>query len=243
MAEKKGIEIKKRVMAKLMILEYFRPESFSQLFGWQAIQEGKPVELKQLEAKKTSKNDDVEIWVNDEWLMTWINHEPNLSSTDLRPYFYFSRDTLSQKVNIPLSRMSIKAQEVLRSILSKSDSLEEKGIDQLIKLPLADISVVFQELTNRIGQEEGFKDRNKLIGSLIKIAGKSKEMETELIVFLGRVPIKLLSVANIPKLVSCFEGKTNESQMIKLFNKWAVDDNNNKPLSKAVQKHIDKKKN
>lgn len=49
MAESRGISLKQGVLAKLMLLEYFRPESFRKLAKMQAEQEGKPKQLKQAE--------------------------------------------------------------------------------------------------------------------------------------------------------------------------------------------------
>lgn len=50
MAETRGVELRRRVLAKLMLMEYLRPESFRLLAQWQAEQEGTPQELHALEA-------------------------------------------------------------------------------------------------------------------------------------------------------------------------------------------------
>jgi len=51
MAEARQVELRRRVLAKLMLLEYFRTEtSFRTLAGWQAEQSGIPNELRALEA-------------------------------------------------------------------------------------------------------------------------------------------------------------------------------------------------
>ncbi|MBX3221909.1 MAG: hypothetical protein KF795_15440 [Labilithrix sp.] len=49
MAKTRQVELKERVLAKLMLLEYFRPESFKKLAEAQAEQEGKPNELRAIE--------------------------------------------------------------------------------------------------------------------------------------------------------------------------------------------------
>lgn len=45
LAEARGLELQRRVMAKLMLLEYLKPEFFLALAQWQAAQGGKPEEL------------------------------------------------------------------------------------------------------------------------------------------------------------------------------------------------------
>lgn len=49
MAKARQIDLRRRVLAKLMLLEYFKPESFRLLAKWQAEQAGKPDELRTLE--------------------------------------------------------------------------------------------------------------------------------------------------------------------------------------------------
>jgi hypothetical protein len=59
MAKSRSITLKQSVLAKLMLLEYFRPESFRKLAKMQAEQNGLPKELKQAEerGRKTSGED------------------------------------------------------------------------------------------------------------------------------------------------------------------------------------------
>ena len=50
MAEARGVDVDRRLAAKLMLLEYFKPALFQILGAWQAAQGGKPDEIRQLEA-------------------------------------------------------------------------------------------------------------------------------------------------------------------------------------------------
>lgn len=49
MAEARGVDLDRRLAAKLMLLEYFRPTLFQSLGAWQAAQAGMPEEVRQLE--------------------------------------------------------------------------------------------------------------------------------------------------------------------------------------------------
>lgn len=55
MAQSRKVELKQTVLAKLMLVEYFKPEWFKRLAELQAAQEGKPVELATIEAKARAK--------------------------------------------------------------------------------------------------------------------------------------------------------------------------------------------
>lgn len=57
MAQSRKVELKQTVLAKLMLVEYFKPEWFKRLAELQAAQEGKPVELAAIEAKARAKTD------------------------------------------------------------------------------------------------------------------------------------------------------------------------------------------
>ena len=50
MAEARGVNVDRRLVAKLMLLEYFKPKLFQALGAWQAAQGGEPDEIRQLEA-------------------------------------------------------------------------------------------------------------------------------------------------------------------------------------------------
>lgn len=247
MANTKGIEIKKRVLAKLMLLEYFKPESYKTLFKWQSDQNGKSKELKFLEYDEKNSSKKIKIdfkkigsWLEDTWLKTWLKVEPNLSDEDLRPYFYFARDILSQKMGVSLSRMSNVAQDILKNILSESESISKKGILSIKDLPLSDVTSIFQELTNKLNQVEDSRKRTKLLKNLIDIAENIDELQTEVISFLRNFPVKLVSISIIPKLISCYEGKVHEKLMRDLIIFWS-DQQEYKGLSIAAKKHINKK--
>ncbi len=54
MAKHRSVDLKRRVLAKLMVLEYLHTESFRRLAEWQADQAGQPAELAKLEARAKS---------------------------------------------------------------------------------------------------------------------------------------------------------------------------------------------
>lgn len=49
-AQTRGVQLERRVLAKLMLLEYFRTEAFATLGEWQSHQGGTPIEIDRLEA-------------------------------------------------------------------------------------------------------------------------------------------------------------------------------------------------
>lgn len=60
MATFRKVELQQRVLAKLMLLEYFKPESFRRLADLQAEQNGQPRQIAEMERLARGLNDDVE---------------------------------------------------------------------------------------------------------------------------------------------------------------------------------------
>jgi len=136
MAKSREIVLNRRILAKLMLLEYFRVQFFRNLSAWQSMQKGKPEQLKQMEelAKSTeieinSKKDkfpEIDIWIQDQWILQWLTSEPSLSGEDLRPYFYFSREKLSDISSIT-KRLSPEAQEIIIDLSSPSEAVRNNA--------------------------------------------------------------------------------------------------------------------
>ncbi|XVJ60749.1 MAG: hypothetical protein HEQ23_15720 [Tepidisphaera sp.] len=176
MAQSRGVkDLKPRVLAKLMLLEYYRTESFRQLAAAQAEEDGKPRALadaekryreetasksapaksgtgaKALQAAAPIEDEppDLPLWLLDPWVIAWSRSEPALAAVDLRPYFYFSRDTLGP-LGQATQRMSPAAQDLLKKILSPSDAERRTGFTRASTLSPADASAVFEALAGRM---------------------------------------------------------------------------------------------
>jgi hypothetical protein len=92
------------ILVKLMVLEYATPSLFRQIYDWQSIQKGEPLELIELETFATdNKIEDIKNKFSVEWgsekIVRWLNIEPKLSSIDLRDYYWISRDQLSTSIS------------------------------------------------------------------------------------------------------------------------------------------------
>lgn len=100
-------EFKHDVLAKLMILEYSELKLFKQLFEWQIDQNGQPVQLKEIEelcfekpldsALDKLKQSTHNLWSKPK-VVRWLQIEPQLSSIDLRDYFWISRDRIDSSI-------------------------------------------------------------------------------------------------------------------------------------------------
>ncbi len=119
LAEVAKLDIRDDVLVKLMLLEYTRPELFDQLYIWQALAEGHPAQLRQLEeTAQAANNPDSSVgqqqtlsipgmkagW-QEKPVQDWLRLAPPLAEVDLRDYFWVARDrlhtTLSDVTMVP----------------------------------------------------------------------------------------------------------------------------------------------
>lgn len=126
MAEYKHATLDRKVLAKLMMLEYIRPAAFN-MFAEAAINNELEKELTVLESENSDdellKSLKLKNWMKDDWLKNWINIEPLLSDkgNKLNPYLYFARTTLDEKISRISVNLSPEAQSVLELLMSKAD--------------------------------------------------------------------------------------------------------------------------
>lgn len=286
MAEFRNVPLQQRVLAKLMLLEYFKPESFRRLAELQGEQEGRPRQLELMErealkgseraeglegesevddhksdseetrrtqpqsksAKTTPKGqaqrrDDGEenqgldgefkSWLNQNWTREWLQLEPALSETDLRPYFFFSRDTLLSPLGGDTQRMSPLAQEIMADLLNESQGVQGTALKKAAELSVADAVAIFEGLSQRAQQEEEYSQDNRAFQRLFDWATARKELRSELLTLLRRLPESALSAIVVPKVVGLCQGHETEDAAYELIRKWS--NSTNKTLAEAAK--------
>lgn len=138
MAKHKHATLDRKILAKLMMLEYIRPAAFN-LFAEMATNNELTNELTVLENLSEESNMDsmkLKAWLKDEWLMNWLGIEPLLAQNAerLNPYLYFARTSLDEKISRISVNLSPDAQNVLESLMSKS----EVKIKEALKVSISD---------------------------------------------------------------------------------------------------------
>jgi len=255
MAESRKITLQQRTLAKLMLLEYFKPEWFKRLAELQAVSEGRPPALKELEESvvaqgssaaksKAPKGKNVEeriskattpeptpaseqsvssetlAWASDSWMRDWLQMEPALGDTDLRPYFYFSRDILGP-LGGAVRRLSPRAQEALNKLLQESDAIRTIALKEAVDLSQADAAAVFEALAVKVSQTEDLSEEGSLLDRIFDWVRSRPELRGQLITLMGRLPDVAIPIQTAPKLLSLAQGTDAEAGVIQLFEKWS----------------------
>jgi KAP family P-loop domain len=246
MGKLRGLDLKVSVMAKLMVLEYIKPEFFKDLARMQESQAGKPKELIDLETPtkldkapkiKTATEDinpikkevvpnsvksssgETDIWLSDQWMETWISLFPKLSNIDLRPYFYIAHDKVGALGQLQM-RLSPRAQEVLNLLISPGTTSRAVGLKEGGKLALPDATAVFEALAEKIVQAESLS-KNQDMTTMFEFVGHQKTLIPQLISLFKSLPETKL----VAEIIPMFKGLLKDSPQFKLpiiglFKDW-----------------------
>jgi predicted KAP-like P-loop ATPase len=234
MAAVKGSSLKKRVLAKLMLLEYFKPETFTSFHDQQAANNGTLPILTKLEQNDAEPKGEQKTLTDDPWIHDWLNSEPKLAGENLQPYFYVSRDKLAI-TTINLQRMSPKAQDIIQKLLSSSQAVQTNVLKELGKLSTSDASSIFEALTNKIRQEESSIANSIAFKSLFDLVREKNDLKSQLITFLQKYPAGALPLTVVTYAEGLF--KTSDSAILtELITKWTA--SANKPLAAVAKKKL-----
>jgi hypothetical protein len=259
MATARNIKLEQRVLAKLMLLEYFRPASFKKLAELQAAEQGRPSELalaeasvrpspvaevadsesekekaegkansgtgakakpKKLPAPADVKAFELPMWLSDEWTRDWLDSDPPLSELDLRPYFYFSRDTLGQ-IGVMMPRQSPLSQQILTELFDKSEAIRNKALKKAKDLNPDEAVSVFEALTEKARQDEDPNDDRAALRRCFDWAKARPELIIQLFTFLDNQPVVSLPAYVVVKLLDMPDSMENRRHMRRLAEKWA----------------------
>jgi hypothetical protein len=248
MAKSRGVELKKRVLAKLMLMEYFKTESFKKLAELQAEQNGKPNELAAAEAalmgtnaaeaegekssdtegkrpaktaRRKTPRDEIELppWLGDHWVQEWLKSEPVLAGENLGPYFYFARDHLGS-LGGAIQRMSPKAQEILLEVTHTSDAIRKNALLKSKDLGPSDAAAVFEALAERVRQDESLAGDNSVLFQTVEFVGARAELFSQLMILLESLPQDEIPIACCPRIKLLAPDGANKASAQALFRKW-----------------------
>ena len=186
LADRRNITLQKKVLAKLMLAEYYKPSFIEALMRPESKDELKQMESKSGEATFTALKD----WCSDEWVQKWAVGEPRLSAVDnLSDYFYFSRE--SRKLYSSSAEiLSNEAKKLLQNLVDASDSVRSKAIESAKQLAPAEQVLLDNAMFDEIIKEE--KIDSKKFKSYLELSVELKQQKEAV------TRIKALPIARIP---------------------------------------------
>lgn len=219
MANFRKIPLDRKVLAKLMLVEYFKDPFYKRLAQLQADENGKPSEIVRIEEGNWDEAEILSTWKEDAWIAEWLtNIEPPLANVDLRPYFYFSRE--SQK-NISFAKsqnLSRDAIKIIQNLLSGTDTLRNEAIKLASTVSDFEATSILTELASKI--EASTEIEKSLFQSFIEWGSSRNELYIDVLAILERLPVDKIKVSFIP-LIPAFANKLiDKAKIIELMTKW-----------------------
>ena len=231
MSVSRKITIERKILAKLMLLEYFKTDFFKNLSKIQSIEKGKSSIIGLIEEEKWDETDDFKLWKDDPWISDWIKIEPKLSGIDLRPYFYFSRESLSTQLNIGQYRLSQIAETALADLLSGADSQRKAALKVVSSVNDSEANIILEKISDKIMTDS--KINFKIFRSLLEWGASREFLFSNTISYLDQISGGQISLAMIPR-VKAFMNKTLKKQeVIEIAHRWATE---NKKIKDAIIK-------
>ncbi|MFD2903784.1 KAP family P-loop NTPase fold protein [Sphingobacterium anhuiense] len=218
MAEFKNIKLDKRILAKLMLLEYFKDPVFKQLGIMQAESNGNLAELEKIENDKWDGVEKLKVWKDDQWFNNWVKNDPKLSSVDMRPYFYFSRESLHLSHSRTSVDLSPEADKILKALLSKSDTSRREAVQKYAQVNEFESAEILKMIFSAL--EQSTEIDKEIFASFIEWGETRELLYSYVMSQLDSLPADKIKVSFIPRLGQ-FAKKTNKViEMTSLANTW-----------------------
>jgi len=218
MAKFKGLDLDQKVLAKIMLLEYFKDIVYKKIGELQAQEKGKPKEIVLIEKNEWEKIEDLKLWKDDTWLNNWLKIEPALSNIDLQPYYYFTRESLSNQSYSLIQGLSPDAEKILTDLMSGSDSIRSAAIKRSISINTYEAVEIQKALINEI--EESTNIDIRLFKSLIEWGNSNPILYSDVVAFLTRLPANKIKAAFIPRIQEFGEKNNKVAEITELIQKW-----------------------
>lgn len=233
MSKHKNINLDRKILAKIMLLEYFKPSLFKKIAELQSLENGKPNELKLLETKELEEDSPLKIWKDDSWVQRWCELNPSLIDIDLRAYFYFSRDSLTEKINTLNKKLSPLAQDIYMKLFSKGDVPRNLAIEQALEINDYEATEILQRLFTTMISETSI-DRN-FLKSYLEF-GKTREiLYTQVLNDLGSLSGQKITLQMVPSICSFVKKTKQQSSFQTIQQKWIED---NSKIKKALETNL-----
>lgn len=196
MAESRAVTLDKNILAKLMLLEYFKEPMYAEVMNPNNKKAFEDLEKSFKNSKSVDNNNVFRKWKDDEWVKDWLAIKVSLSGVDLKPYYYFSRST--QRVNQAINDiLSPNAQKCLKSFLAKSDSEREKAVRHFHTLSDSECTLVTDTICEEMLKTE--KIDMDVFKSFIDILS-CKTMLDKAVKLIKEIPVSKISVEMLPPI-------------------------------------------
>lgn len=234
MASYKHKALDRKVLAKIMMLEYIKPRIFNKIAELTA-NNTLCQELTLFENGTPEKADELKIWREDIWLLDWCKIDPKLSSENLNTYFYFTRTSLDEKISRISSVLSPEGQNVLELLMSKSDVKIESALKSSNDLSNAEAASILEAMYSSMSRETNIK--KETMKPFLLFAQQRTELTNDTISYLQSFSGEQISLGCV-SYVANFSNETNkQDEIVEIVAQW---EKKKSGLQSAIEKLMKK---
>lgn len=193
------------------------------------------------EGAPTPLQDELREWLGDDQLREWLQMDPQLGGTDLRPYFYITRE---QTGPLPIVRgeLSEKATNLLRMLRSDAKSYRAKAEAEAAELSPAEAAAVFRHLSEDVERAEVLSSSGEPpLDSVFSLVDTRGELATELAPLFRGIPPARLPVGVVPAVETRLK-ESHPADLNTILTAWSQAESHNARLARQAKKALSRLK-
>ena len=234
MASYKNKKLDRKILAKIMMLEYIKPRIFNKI-AEMAADNSLSKELTLFENGTPENSDKLKIWREDNWFLNWCKIDPKLSDENLNTYFYFTRTSLDEKISRISSFLSPEAQEILEQLLSKSDVKIQQAIKSVANISDADAAAILEAMNSSIVSETTIA--KELMKSFLLFAQQRTELTNDTLSYLQSLSGSQINLGCISYIAEYANKMNKKVEILEIASQW---DKNKQGLKIGIEKLLEK---
>ena len=234
MASYKNKKLDRKILAKIMMLEYIKPRIFNKI-AEMAADNSLSKELTLFENGTPENSDKLKIWREDNWFLNWCKIDPKLSEENLNTYFYFTRTSLDEKISRISSFLSPEAQEILEQLLSKSDVKIQQAIKSVANISDADAAAILEAMNSSMVSETTIA--KELMKSFLLFGQQRTELTNDTLSYLQSLSGSQINLGCISYIAEYANKMNKKVEILDIASKW---DKNKQGLKIGIEKLLEK---
>lgn len=232
MASYKNKTLDRKILAKIMMLEYIKPRIFNKI-AQMAANNTLSKELAFFENGTSDKAEELKIWREDSWFLNWYKIEPKLSKENLNMYFYFTRTSLDEKISRISSVLSPTGKKILDFLMSKSDININKAITQSKDLSDNEAAAILEAMHSSMMAETNIS--KEIMIAFLKFAQSRESFANDTISYLESFSGDQISLGSSAYIADFANSANKETEILEIISQWG---NQNPKLKSAIERLI-----
>lgn len=234
MATYKNKPLDRKVLAKIMMLEYIKPRIFNKIAEMTA-NNTISKELILFEEGTPEKTSELKIWREDTWFLEWCKIKPKLSNENLNTYFYFTRTSLDEKISRISSFLSPAAQEILEQLLSKTDVKIKQALKAADDISDSEAAAILEAMYSSMLAETSIS--KEIMNAFLAFAQQRADLINDTLSYLQSFSGSQISLG-CTGYIADFANKTNKKvEICEIVAQW---EKKKKGLQSSIEKLLKK---